>query len=413
MSGHCTCQFACRASLELQPFWLQFTLRDRFCAIAAVAECCNNLQGFVVAEMTESQETHAASTEIHSSLVTAAMAYRVKYRLVDSLGKVLRAVARVGTCGGHKGNRGGVYPSGVRCRTLLTEILNVGFVKEEANHVAIAVQETPLEEIRSRGDAYVTGLAFNREAVQQDAYLQHCFDAPHQSVQYMLLSHNHLMLVLRAFLQSAKWDVERNLEKQVSCCDENGNLSVSAVAQSPNGVELAECIEEGLSLEVLSWKMDVEEPDAASIISRALNKTHELALRTTELTAVAVLKGEMIWQLKHVGKNVAFATVRDKVRHQLCTAADDPDLIEIYDFLISLGVGTNTYIEDFMNFATTYVDSSKRQLRFSAFAEVNKLRGDRPWTKVALMKRAYRKKNPRTVSAQALNIFGYTLLSIA
>ena len=38
--------------------------------------------------------------------------------------------------------------------------------------------------------------------------------------------------------------------------------------------------------------MDAEEPTAASVISQALNKGNKLALRTTELTAVAVLKGD-------------------------------------------------------------------------------------------------------------------------
>ena len=53
-------------------------------------------------------------------------------------------------------------------------------------------------------------------------------------------------------------------------------------------------------------------------------------MRTTELTAVAVLKGEIIVQMsKDVSQRVAFQTVRDRVRSQLHTAADDPDLPEV------------------------------------------------------------------------------------
>ena len=105
-------------------------------------------------------------------------------------------------------------------------------------------------------------------------------------------------------------------------------------------------------------EIHVEEPTAATVISMALNKAHELALRTTELTAVAVLKGEIIVQLsKTVGQRVAFQTVRERVRAQLDSAADDPDLPELFEFLISAGVGTNTYIDDLLDFGATFVDS--------------------------------------------------------
>ena len=76
-----------------------------------------------------------------------------------------------------------------------------------------------------------------------------------------------------------------NTQKNIVYVDGEGKLSVSVVAAHPNGKELAEVLSEGVDCEVLSWEMDVEEPTAASIISQSLNKTHELALRTTELTA--------------------------------------------------------------------------------------------------------------------------------
>ena len=122
---------------------------------------------------------------------------------------------------------------------------------------------------------------------------------------------------------------------------------------------------EGVDCEVLSWKMDQEEPTAASIISQALNKAHELALRTTELTALAVLKGEIIVQMgKDVSLRVAYQTVRDQVQVQLGSAADDPDLPEVFDFLIGAGVGQNTYVQDLLDFAVCFVDSNKKTIAF-------------------------------------------------
>ena len=138
--------------------------------------------------------------------------------------------------------------------------------------------------------------------------------------------------------------------------------------------------------------MDLEEPSAASTISRALNEGHQLALRTTELTAVAVLKGEIMLQSTDLSQKVVFQSVREKVRRELHSAADDPDLIEVFEFLISLGVGTNSYVEDLEDFTKFFVNSKFRQLRLFAFANANAIADCFPLVKVGVIKRAYRKK---------------------
>ena len=116
-------------------------------------------------------------------------------------------------------------------------------------------------------------------------------------MRHMLLAHNHIMLILRAFVTRAKWELPRDDEKHIVFCDAEGRLSTAAVAETANGKELADVLREGVDVEVLSWKMDIEEPSAASIISHALNNAHDLALRTTEVTAMATLKGEIIAQM--------------------------------------------------------------------------------------------------------------------
>ena len=80
----------------------------------------------------------------------------------------------------------------------------------------------------------------------------------------------------------------------IAFCDTLGHLSLPAVAEHDHGKQLAEVLEEGIYTEVLSWKMDDEEPTAASVISAALNRPHTLALKNTEFTAVAVRKGEIM-----------------------------------------------------------------------------------------------------------------------
>jgi hypothetical protein len=329
-----------------------------------------------------------------SGLMVAAMAYRVKYRRVGMDGKARKIPVRIESMGVHRKNRGGMYPAGLRCKSLGVTVLEAGFLKEEVNHAFIVVEEAPVEEILLRATAAdrESSSSYNAEHSMKDELLSTCFQPPYDDVRHTLLSHNHIMLVLRAFLSQAKWDLPAVAEKNLTFCDSEGRLSITAVADSPNGKELAEVMQEGIQAEVLSWKMDVEQPDAAAIISQAQNLPQDVGMRTTELTAVAVLKGEIIVQMgKDLSQRVAFQTVRDRVRSQLHTAADDPDLPEVFDFLISNGVGRNAYIEHMLEWTSSYVDSKKRQLRFSAFAVINKMCERAVWSKVAVVKRAYRK----------------------
>ena len=226
-----------------------------------------------------------------NGLIVAAMAYRVKYRKVNSAGQAKKILLRTENLGVHMKNRGGVYPAGITCKGLCVDVLPAGFVKEEVNHACVAVEETPVDEIiRSRGADMVSAYTFNAENSSKDDLLSTCFQAPYDDVRHMLLSHNHMMLVMRAFLTQAKWDLPADEGKNIIYCDSDGRLSLTAVAECTNGRELAEVIAEGLQAEVLSWQMDVEEPTAASIISQAMNQPAQMAMRTTELTAVAVLK---------------------------------------------------------------------------------------------------------------------------
>ena len=358
---------------------------NRSCGAAAVAAPCSEMSG-----------NHASQSLFPPGLMAAAMAYRVKYRQTDDDGKIVRRKVHFQSVGVHPKNRGGVYPSGARCMSLCEEVLEVGFVKEEVAQSFVAVEETPFQYIHSRGPGYVCGLEYNTQNCKKDERLITCFSAPHNEVSKLLLGHNHIMIIIRAFITRAKWPLpadETKSWKGMTFCDDTGRLSIDAVAGHANGKQLREVVDEGLDCEVLSWKMDAEEPDAASLISQALNKGSELAMRTTELTAVAVLKGEIIVQMgKDVGQRVAFLSVREKVRQELSNAADDPDLPELFDLLIHLGVGRNSYVDDLLEFGSCFVDSKKRQLRFNAFHVANKMGQDCPWSKVAVIKRAYRKK---------------------
>ena len=81
-------------------------------------------------------------------LMNAAMAWRVKYRLKDEDGKTIKTHSLFQTLGCHQKNRGGLYPSGIRCKNLCVEVLEAGFVKEEVTHQLVAVEEYPVDFIK-------------------------------------------------------------------------------------------------------------------------------------------------------------------------------------------------------------------------------------------------------------------------
>ena len=240
------------------------------------------------------KQSKKLSADEQRSLAVNGMAMRVKYRKYDENGNVLKVNLQVGSLGCHCKNRGGVYPAGIRCKSLCLEVADIGFLKESVEHCCVAVEEMPLEIARSRGEKHESGTAYNIRQSSKDEFLKSCFAAPCNDVRALLLSHNHMMIILRAFLAKELWNLPANERKGIVFCDAHGKLSISAVAEHPNMKQLAETLAEGIDIELLSCKMDIEEPSAASIISQSLNLEQEVALRTSELTAVAILSGEMI-----------------------------------------------------------------------------------------------------------------------
>ena len=82
---------------------------------------------------------------------------------------------------------------------------------------------------------------------------------------------------------------------------------------------------------------------------------------------------------------MAFQSLVDKLHLELDSAASDPDLYQLFDFLVGIGAGKNTYYDDLAIFQQMLINSKSRQLRFSAFGVVNKLQDRFPRVKVAII----------------------------
>jgi len=259
------------------------------------------------------------------------MAYQVKYRL--SGGKQTLPLRLLGV---RQISRGGVYPMSETVQTLGRNILVSGFSKEEANHHGVVVQEAPAGTFDANpwhpGRKYENLTQYNERETSAVAGLDRCF-AGGAHLLYGALSHNRLLLTLLSLSQQAVWPLAQELpaaERDLAALqDKAGRWDFAAVAAKDPA--LAETIREGLEMEVLSWKMVQEVPQAASLISQALNKGNQLALQTTEITTLAVLSGAVSTLESAVADSVAFETVQAKLRSQLDAYVDDPDFVHLFE----------------------------------------------------------------------------------
>ena len=116
--------------------------------------------------------------------------------------------------------------------------------------------------------------------------------------------------------------------------DEHGNYSLGKLRVHDE--QWAQDCFRGLEWEILSWRMDVEEPEAALIISIALSKKNEVAMKTGHLeiwsTLVALCKPS-------ADGSVPFEPVRDKLIDLYGAAVDHPDFVHAFRLVIDAGGG--------------------------------------------------------------------------
>ena len=124
--------------------------------------------------------------------MTAAMAWRVKYRKVDVEGEALKMFIPIEQLGVHQGSLPGVYPAGVRCKRLCEDVMARGFVKHECNHAGVAVEELPYDAAGLRSADYVSLRDFNVRSAGEDAVLSTCF-SKYTDLRHGTLSHSHMM----------------------------------------------------------------------------------------------------------------------------------------------------------------------------------------------------------------------------
>ena len=173
-------------------------------ASASVSAVAGNTVSAVAGNTVSAVAGSGAPDAMDMGTVRKAMAWRVKYRVVTESGHQRRKLP-LQLLGVHPENRGGVYPQGDVVKTLGIRLAGLGYSQEEADHQGVAVEQPPKE--HNPDSAVAESYAeYNRRKCLGQPLLKSCFGVE-SNVAFGMLSHNHLLLLLLCWANSAKWEL--------------------------------------------------------------------------------------------------------------------------------------------------------------------------------------------------------------
>ena len=312
--------------------------------------------------------------------IKQSICYRAKYR-VDSK-KVMCPLLVVP----HPKNRGGDPVKSLRTMQLTATVAVEGYDAIEANCNAVAVEARPA--VAGGCEQYFQD-EFEKKA-KPDPDMAERGSAGYLGMQALVgsLSHSHFNCCMRNILCSKK-GCECN--KTMCECgslpilDQNRNYSLEKLRD--HDAEWAQQCSSGLDWEVLSWKMDVEEPDAAQVISIALNKKNEVAMKTGHLEIMATLVGLCV---PSPNGSVPFEPVRDKLIDLYGAAVDHPDFVHAFRLVMDAGGMDSAHNNDMEHFTAVHVNQKLRKMRMEVYAIVAPYPETFPRIKNACLKWSWR-----------------------
>jgi len=181
-------------------------------------------------------------------------------------------------------------------------------------------------------------------------------------------------------------------------------VGISAVAGEQQGCvvkdlwkeaypEMYKCALEGMPAEELAWAMNLEEPTAASCISKAINNKNRVAMLPTEMECISVcaLEIDLAVADRH-SRDVRFQSCKEKLRTQLDILVDEPDFIQVFKFVLELGAGQDGFIKYLKSWYSTYVNPQMRKMKLDNYKQASQFNTEEPWLKIAHIIWAYRQK---------------------
>ena len=153
-------------------------------------------------------------------------------------------------------------------------------------------------------------------------------------------------------------------------------------------------IKEGIAWEVLSYKMDLEDPEGAIVIAIALNRKNDASMKTSHTEIMNTLVGLCKPSPDAMDGHVPFEPIRDKMIEYYGAAADDPHLINAFQVVMDAGGHDSPHMADLQDFTNVYVNPKLRKLWFEAYGVVSPYPVEFPKLKNASLKWAW-KQTPK------------------
>ena len=333
----------------------------------------------VVAEAAEggSQSTRGRG-DADLALIRRAAALRAKYKKNDDLTRI--PVMQIGS---HPDNRDGQGPSACRCLELTSKILQVGFDVVEADANGVLVEQKP-------GSTHIADA--NKRFVRGENLLAPIVDG---QISYGTLSHSTLNQLMRNIVSrcpiadgsTSSVVTESSGDGDMSrIVDGMGKLSVGLLQMIDPA--FAKAVQSGLLWEILSHKIEEEEPEGCAIIQSALNAKNGLFLVAHEMQALSRLM-TLTSSSAVAGAGLSWEAVMGKVRETMPEFTSDKNFIDLYAFVVDLGAGKSIFLQDLKTFHQRFVNPKIRRVRLDAFAAANALPIEMPHLKVALLKYVY------------------------
>ena len=304
-----------------------------------------------------------ADAAVQTQIIKQSIAFRAKYEIIaEQYWPPFRVVT-------HPQNRGGDPIKQQRLRELTGKLVVDGVDPIEANMNGVCVAATG----NNFQDAFVKSI----EGAEDDIAATDGSAALGGS-----LSHSHLNCTLRNVgggKRGCECDREPTVVGQpfvLKCkcnneiiCDEKGYYDLLRVQKHDASWELL--VQRGLKWQVLSAKMDVEEPKAASIINIALNKKNEAVMVTSHQELMSAMcslaKPDPL-----SGRVPSCDLIRDELVMRYGAAIDDPYLFRVYAFVLDSGGTGSVLLQDLADFCQQYVNPKTRKLQMQSYEIVGK-----------------------------------------
>ena len=208
------------------------------------------------------------------------------------------------------------------------------------------------------------------------------------------LSHSHFNCVMRNIVGRKK-GCECPMQETCKCnlrviCDDQGMFNLALVKAKDE--EWGDLCEKGITWEMLSPDMDVEEPEAALVISIALNKKNEASMKTAHTEIMTTLVS--LCKPSPGSCEVPFEPVRERMVELYGAAVDHPDFCKAFQLVLDAGGHDSPHMKDLQSFINAHVNPKLRKMRWEAYA-VAEYPVEFPKVKNAAIKWAYKQPTSR------------------